>query len=267
MEEFKVIKNKELLWKLLCDNKNFVGMVKKDMKGTQTLFEEKIVETLQSSKQSNVNLLTLNKEFLKTMNSYCNNMTTNKTSTVKISANNELITKEDIQKNELNSFDTRLNKRQQEFNQYSQNKPEEISFIDDNEDTPLKDIDNILKSKIAERNYEVQNVDFNNSKEETEKWLGVNVDDSTLISDINDDSADNTNKDSANIQNIQNIHKNTENIEMNIQEEPPDSMNIFSKLKTDIHMNEKSNNEEIENKLDLIIKNQNTIIELLKNKK
>ena len=54
---------------------------------------------------------------------------------------------------------------------------------------------------------------------------------------------------------------------MNIQEEPPDSMNIFSKLKTDIHMNEKSNNEEIENKLDLIIKNQNTIIELLKNKK
>jgi len=267
MEEFKVIKNKELLWKLLCDNKNFVGMVKKDMKGTQTLFEEKIVETLQSSKQSNVNLLTLNKEFLKTMNSYCNNMTTNKTSTVKISANNELITKEDIQKNELNSFDTRLNKRQQDFHQYSQNKPEEISFIDDNEDTPLKDIDNILKSKIAERNYEVQNVDFNNSKEETEKWLGVNVDDSTLISDINDDSADNTNKDSANIQNIQNIHKNTENIEMNIQEEPPDSMNIFSKLKTDIHMNEKSNNEEIENKLDLIIKNQNTIIELLKNKK
>ena len=99
MEEFKVIKNKELLWKLLCDNKNFVGMVKKDMKGTQNIFEEKIVETLQSSKQSNVNLLTLNKEFLKTMNSYCNNITTNKTSTVKISANNELITKEDIQKN------------------------------------------------------------------------------------------------------------------------------------------------------------------------
>lgn len=262
MEEFKVIKNKELLWKLLCDNKNFVGMVKKDMKGTQNLFEEKIVETLQSSKHSNVNLLTLNKEFLKTMNSYCNNITTNKTSTVKISANNELITKEDIQKNELNSFDTRLNKRQQEFNQYSQNKPEEISFIDDKEDTPLKDIDNILKSKIAERNYEVQNVDFNNSKEETEKWLGVNVDDTTIVSDINDDSADTTN-----IQNIQNIHNNTENIEMNIEEAPVDSMNIFSKLKTDIPMNEKSNNKEIENKLDLIIKNQNTIIELLKNKK
>jgi hypothetical protein len=264
MEEFKVIKNKELLWKLLCDNKNFIGMVKKDMKGSQRLFEEKIVETLQSSQQSNVNLLTLNKEFLKTMNSYCNNMTINKTSVVKISANNELITKEDIQKSELNSFDTRLNKRQQEFEQYSTNKPEEISFIDDNEDTPLKDIDNILKSKIAERNYEVQNIDFNNSKEDTEKWLGVNPNDTTIVSDINDD---NTNTDSTNIQNIQNIHNNTENIEMNIEETPTDSMNIFTKLKTDIPMNEKSNNKDIENKLDLIIENQNMIIELLKNKK
>lgn len=258
MEEFKVNKNKELLWKLLCDNKNFVSMVKKDMKGTQGVFEEKILEITNSSNRLNVNLLTLNKEFLKIMNSYCNNITINKETTVKITANNELITKEDIQQNELNSFDTRLNKRQQEFDEYNKKKPDEINFIDDKSDTPLKDIDNILKSKIAERNYDIQNVDFNNSKEETEKWLGVNVDDTTVVSNVNNDNIDTTN-----IQNIQNIHNNTENIEMNIEEEPIDNMNIFSKLKTEtstIDIN-------IISKLDLIIENQNTIIQLLKNKK
>ena len=255
MNEFTLGKNKELLWKLLCDNKNFVKMIQQNAKNTQVLFEDKINETINNSKDKNINLLTLNKDFLKNMNSFCNKTepTKNKNNEVEIGdiSNKNLITREDIQKKELNSFDERLNKRQQEFDKYKSDKPEDVNFNDDKIDEPLKDIDNILKSKIAERNYEVQNVEFKSSKEETDNWLGIN-------------ETENNNNNTLNIENIKNIHNNTDNIEIAIDETPindiPINDNIFSKLKTETPNMDRN----IISKLDLIIENQNTILELLK---
>lgn len=256
MNEFTLGKNKELLWKLLCDNKNFVKMIQQNAKNTQLLFEDKINEIINNSKDKNINLLTLNKDFLKNMNSFCNKTEPikNKNNEVEIGdiSNKNLITREDIQKKELNSFDERLNKRQQEFDKYKSDKPEDVNFNDDKIDEPLKDIDNILKSKIAERNYEVQNVEFKSSKEETDNWLGIN---------------DTENNNTLNIENIKNIHNNTENIEIAIDETPINDIpindnNIFSKLKTETPNMDRN----IISKLDLIIENQNTILELLKNK-
>jgi len=251
MNEFTLSKNKELLWQLLCDNKNFVKMIKKDVKDTQNIFEKQANELISVSTGKNVTLLTLNKDFLKNMNNYCNKVTDN-VETIKINNTNEIITRKDIQQKELNSFDERLSKRQQDFDKYGNEKPTEINFIDENKDGPLTDIDNILKTKIAERNYEVQNVDFNNSKEETEKWLGVNIDQK--------DNDTNDIQDIQNIQKIHNIHNNPENIEVSIDELQLSDNNIFSKLKTETPNMDRN----IISKLDLIIENQNTILELLK---
>lgn len=271
MNEFTLSKNKELLWKLMCDNKNFVKMVQKDIQHIQVIFENKINEIITISKDKNIKLLTLNKDFLKNMNSFCNKTepikNKNKDVVFDKNINNNVITREDIQKKELNSFDERLNKRQQEFDKYKNDKPEEVNFNDDKIDEPLKDIDNILKSKIAERNYEVQNVEFKGSAEETDNWLGIN---------------ETENNNTLNIENIKNIHNNIENIEISIDEtlinetlinetpinETPinditiNDNNIFSKLKTETPNMDRN----IISKLDLIIENQNTILDLLKNK-
>lgn len=274
MNEFTLSKNKELLWKLMCDNKNFVKMVQKDIQHIQVIFENKINEIneiITISKDKNIKLLTLNKDFLKNMNSFCNKTepikNKNKDVVFDKNINNNVITREDIQKKELNSFDERLNKRQQEFDKYKNDKPEEVNFNDDKIDEPLKDIDNILKSKIAERNYEVQNVEFKGSTEETDNWLGIN---------------ETENNNTLNIENIKNIHNNIENIEISIDEtlinetpinETPinditinditiNDNNIFSKLKTETPNMDRN----IISKLDLIIENQNTILDLLKNK-
>jgi hypothetical protein len=52
--------------------------------------------------------------------------------------------------------------------------PDEIDFSLTSDD-PMKDVDNILTKKLAERNYDIASVasDNNNKRDDAKKWLGI----------------------------------------------------------------------------------------------
>ena len=87
----------------------------------------------------------------------------------------ELITYEEIQNDRTSQFEKDLNRRQEEFtNAMTLKVPNVPEFSDNFADTPIKDMDKIIKEMTSKRNYEVEQINrnySNNNSDNGDNWL------------------------------------------------------------------------------------------------
>tara|TARA_B110000444_G_scaffold37680_1_gene33221 strand:- start:705 stop:1502 length:798 start_codon:yes stop_codon:yes gene_type:complete len=174
-------------------------------------------------------------------------------------ANNENI----MTKREM--FEKGLEHQEKQFNKMiNPKKPKEIDFSDAGEDFPIQNLDQIINQTLADRQKELENITqkySSNDKKKAEQWLNRD-DESTPKIKIEKNS--NLKLDNAiNVSNKKRVHFEVKEKEQE-KDVPLGLNNLFSKLK----QKPKSlpQNDNIINKLDTIILNQEKILEMLYNK-
>ena len=134
-------------------------------------------------------------------------------------------------------------------------KPKEIDFSDGSEDFPMQNLGEIMNQTLSDREKELETITqkySNSEKQKAQKWLNREEDTPRIkIEKSSNLKLDNTIS-------ISNTEKRVR-FEVNdtVKEPPKGLTNLFSKLK------QKTPNNDIINKLDTIISNQEKILELL----
>jgi len=148
--------NKGFLWDLLLENDTFKSEINNNVFNVKKTFESVLKHVEEQNKD--VELLEKNKVFLVEMN-------------LKIK-NNNLITKEEITKDRVSDFESRLKKRQDAFTVSMKTEtPAEIAFSDDM-DGPLLNVDDELQKKMKERKYDDTDINSDNIQD-GKKWIGL----------------------------------------------------------------------------------------------
>ena len=146
MTDFVAMQNKQLLWDLLIQNNAFMGHPESNLPRIKKEFEATITQI--DAMYSNVDLTTKNKQFLKLFVNTLNSI-----------KNDVLITSQDIKNQKKEEMVARFSSMKNEFDEMIKiNRPEEISFSDKKEDTPIKNMDELLKSTLQERNLVLNDV-------------------------------------------------------------------------------------------------------------
>tara|TARA_Y100000389_G_scaffold176497_2_gene188058 strand:+ start:1287 stop:2171 length:885 start_codon:yes stop_codon:yes gene_type:complete len=279
--------NKELLWNILYKNNIFANIPNTKLDNIKNIFEETINETLNNI-DSNINNIEINKIILKKINTNINNYKNKLLLPVNIkdefiNKKNESITK-DFQKNI------------EDFKEYNVKKNDSIDFSD-KIDEPLdsNNMNLILEKLQREREYNTDNTDYTDNINNT-NTNNTNTDNTDNINNTNINNTNinntNTNTNSNNINNSKISEKKTINensINIDVLNKPVDHRikisnidellnanlevtnlknNINNNINNDIIKNINIDNNNFENrlkileeKLDIILKNQELIIE------
>ena len=135
-------------------------------------------------------------------------------------------------------------------------KPKEIDFSDGSEDFPMQNLDQIMNQTLADRQKELETITqkySNSDKQKAQQWL--NREEDTPRIKIEKSS-------NLKLDNTISISNSDKRVRFEVNEKPKTGLNnLFSKLK------QKPPNNDIINKLDTIISNQEKILELLAPKK
>ena len=167
--------NRELLWEILHEDGYFNNIRPSLVKNIKTEFENTIIEM--SSVNTNDSLINKNKNFitnftykLKALNSepfsISNNLSNNDIS--------EIYTSQAIQKNRQEQLNLEFNNKKKEMDSMLiATKPSDINFSELNSnDEPIKNIDDILKQTIEQRNIEIKTINTGYDKKAANKWIG-----------------------------------------------------------------------------------------------
>jgi hypothetical protein len=159
--------NKGFLWDLMLENETFKKEIDTNVLNVKKTFESLLVEIDKNNETTD--LLDKNKLFLVELN-------------LKMS-NNKLVTNKEISNKRVSDFESRLQKRQNDFTiSMKTESPEEISF-EDNMDQPLLNVENELQKKINERKYD--NIDISNDNViEAKEWIGIDLKDDISLNKI-----------------------------------------------------------------------------------
>lgn len=168
--------NKELLWDILQEGGYFNNIRPSLVKNIKTEFENTIMEM--SGVNTNDSLINKNKNFitnftykLKALNSEPFSINNNDLGNNNIS---EIYTSQAIQKNRQEQMNVEFNNKKKEMDDMLiANKPSDINFseLNSNEE-PIKNIDDILKQTIEQRNIEIESINTNYDKKAANKWIG-----------------------------------------------------------------------------------------------
>ena len=234
--------NKEMLWDLIIDicNDNSFKVNGEELK--QFLDGRCGYYHGQRFEFSNYNLNDINKEII----GQCYNFILSKQQ--KTQQQTASVFKEPINKREL--FDKNLAVKQKAFEEgINIKKPKEIDFSDGSKDFPMDNLGVIMNQTLADRQKELEQITSSFSKsqqEEATKWLNNGETPKIKIG--------------GNISVENEIIKPQKKVRFEIKENEEKSTvtNFFSKLKI-----KKNNNNDIIEKLDKIISNQEKILKLL----
>ena len=180
MNTFDGIKNKELLYNLLLNNNLFSGLNDTHIQTIRNQFEENIISV--NAQYSSSSLINKNKAFTQNMIRYINSVKqqekiSNQNSSISSSKNvtslsdlpnssdahniEEIYTAEDIRNKNIKSFENNLQSAQSDFaDSMKLKQPDDVSFNDSQDDGPMENMDDILAKTIAERNFVVQNIQY-----------------------------------------------------------------------------------------------------------
>jgi len=168
--------NKELLWDILQEGGYFNNIRPSLVKNIKTEFENTIMEM--SSVNTNDSLMNKNKNFitnftykLKALNSEPFSINNDDLGNNDVS---EIYTSQAIQKNRQEQMNIEFNNKKKEMDHMLiANKPSDINFseLNSNEE-PIKNIDDILKQTIEQRNIEMETINTNYDKKAANKWIG-----------------------------------------------------------------------------------------------
>ena len=239
--------NKEMLWDLIIDicNDNSFQVNGDDLKN----FLDKRCGYYhgQRFEFADYDLNKINKEII----GQCYNFILSKQKPKPV-ANSIKIQEPNMNKREM--FDKNLAEKQKAFeNGINLKKPKEIDFSDGSEDFPIGNLDTIMNQTLADRQRELQQITSGFSKakqEEATKWLNNSETPKIKILDNEVELKNEVIKPQKKVR-----------FELTEKKEKNAVTNFFSKLKV------KNENNDIIEKLDKIISNQEIIIKMLKKSK
>ena len=159
--------NKKTLWSVLYEQGAFSGFKDNDFGTIHNYFESSLKNSVQNISPQD-DLLNVNKGFIRNMMQNLSVMKNKSNVTDK-----QRITSSEISGQRQDELNERLKIHEDNLKMMiNPKKPGEISFTDENEDTPIgDDMDSLLAEKIAQRNLDIDVTNTANNTIESHSWL------------------------------------------------------------------------------------------------
>ena len=170
--------NISMIWDVISDEEMFKFLSRDIQNKVANIFTSNLKSFFESEIHNTNNLIDINKKFIMLILNYIKtNFSSQQPSKIKI--HNEiiqapeekvLITYEEIQNDRKSQFEKDLSRRQDEFtNSMTIPVPKVPEFSDKNIDGPIREMENIIKTMTAQRNYEVEQI--NKNYQHPDSWL------------------------------------------------------------------------------------------------
>jgi hypothetical protein len=244
MDQFINPDNLDILWEVLLDELN-INIENKSLLSNIRLVFESNLKLFTAKSNPNTNIINLNKQFLSQLLVAVNKLfpsLKNESNIKRINITNEEILEpykiEDIQSARKSDFEKELELKKMELENYmSPVKPKELDFSFKNLDDkiPSGGMDSLLADKLAERNFDLDNIqhtNYNTSNINPEKWLKAKETSisSEKIEQRQFEQMANINKNSKKVSWNENVDSYlNSNISLKIEE--TSAIDIFQKLK------------------------------------
>jgi hypothetical protein len=161
--------NVSLLWEVIMDDETIRNKQPGELSQINEVFNTNLKKFYDSSGGSK-NLTEMNKNYITVMMNFINNNFANKR--MLPSQKKELVTYEDIQSDRLSQFEKDYNNRQQEFSKAMALPVPTAPNFSDKIDEPLSEIEAEVKRYMAQRNYDVDQLNKTfDSQETASNWL------------------------------------------------------------------------------------------------
>jgi len=173
IKQFTQKQNIEMLWDIVSDEEIFRFLPPDNQHKISQVFINNIQGFYEVEKNKTTSLVELNKKYILLILNHIKRTYPYEPSKIKIHNEQpvkELITFEEIQNDRKSQFERDLNKRQAEFEDSINVKiPSVPDFTDKDADKPIKEMDKLVKEMLAQRNYEVEQI--NRTYNEPDNWL------------------------------------------------------------------------------------------------
>jgi len=285
--------NVNTLWDVISDEDLFKTLNRDIQSQILQVFSNNIKGFFENEKPKTNNLVEMNKKYIILILNYIkNNFAQQKHNKIKIYEEapvKELITYEEIQNDRKSQFEKDLGKLQEEFtNSMTLPVPEVPVFADHYEDTPISEMDKMIKEMTAKRNYEVEQInrshlEFNNNNNNSNNnWLkpqetSIKTEKFMPQTSAETNSSPTSNQKRFKFLNIEEPSSPKKTVTWDIESTPNDikdeqEENIFKKLKKVNSSSEPSNTNEnrithIEKEIAHLNQKMDIIIDLLKQNK
>jgi hypothetical protein len=163
---FLTKENVNTLWDVISDEDIFKSLHRDAQSQILNVFSTNIKGFFENEKTKTNNLIDINKKYIMLILNYIKTtFSQQKHSKIKILEEapiKELITYEEIQNDRKSQFEKDLGRLQEEFtNSMTLPVPEVPTFADNYVDTPISEMDKMIKEMTAKRNYEVEQINRN----------------------------------------------------------------------------------------------------------
>ena len=170
--------NISTLWDVISDEDMFKFQKRDSQEKIYQMFVNNIKGFYDVERSKTNNVVDINKKYILLILNYIKkNFSQSMPNKIRISKEEpvkELITYEEIQNDRRSQFDRDYSRAQEEFtNAVTLKVPEVPTFADNYKETPIKEMDKILKEMTAKRNYEVEQITkkHQNDEEDVNSWL------------------------------------------------------------------------------------------------
>lgn len=176
LKQFTQKQNIEMLWDVISDEEIFRFLTPDIQHKIYQLFINNIQGFFESEKNKSNSLVDINKKYILLILNHIRKTYPYQPSKIKIyneAPTKELITYEEIQNDRKTQFEQEFNKRQTEFEDSINIKtPPALDFKDKEADRPIKEMDKLVKEMLAQRNYEVEQINRTyNNYNQIDNWL------------------------------------------------------------------------------------------------
>lgn len=169
--------NISMIWDVISDEDIFKFLTKDIQSKISQIFFNNL-QGFYNNEKNKSNLIEMNKKYIILMLNYIKNNNPSHINKIQIheelspTTQKELITYEEIQNDKKGQFERDLNKRQEEFtNAMSIKVPNVPDFSDKLKESPITEMEKMLKDMAAQRNYEVEQINMNFVKSQNDNWL------------------------------------------------------------------------------------------------
>ena len=167
--QFTTKNNVDLLWDVLLDENYVKKMNDSDKLKLKELFNNQRNIFYEKEKNNNYDIVSINKKFLtyfiQVINSFKNEPEKEQEKEIKY-----LYKIEDIQSQRQHDFEKELAEKKVDFENFiTINKPPQIDFSEKIEDTKIKGMEELIAKTIAQRNYEISQIQSQNHVKIEEK--------------------------------------------------------------------------------------------------
>jgi len=205
LNQFIQKENIQMLWDVVSDEDIFKFLSPDIQSKIYGLFVNNIKGFFEVEKTKANSLVDVNKKYILLILNHIKQTYPYQPSKIKIHSEppvKELITYEEIQNDRKSQFDKDLSKRQEEFEDFMAVKPPPVPEFADpvgKTDKPIKEMDKIIKDMLAQRNYEVEQINrsYNNYNTNTNNSNNINSN-SNINSNWNINSNPNINSNEVN---------------------------------------------------------------------